>query len=259
MQPLDESAQVSMLSRPGHASIAYRYFIPEGHDPARPGVVFLHGFMSDMEGSKAQFLEAWCREHRVSYLRFDQTGHGQSHGRFEDGTIGGWATDSVAVIEALTHGPQILVGSSMGGWLALLTALQIPDRIAGLVGIAAAPDFTKRLWHSLPPSLQATIERTGFMAQPTPYADKPLIFTRQLFEDGARHRLLEGSIALTMPIRLLHGQRDDSVPWQTSLEIAERVVSQDVEVIFFKDGDHRLAEPAQLARLGEVVGGLLNR
>jgi len=257
MQPFEESAPVSMLARSGHASIAYRQFVADGSSSHRPGVVFLHGFMSDMKGSKALFLQEWCEGHGVSYLRFDQTGHGQSQGRFEDATIGRWAEDSAAIIESLTSGPQVLVGSSMGGWLALLVALRLPQRIAGVVGVAAAPDFTRALWQSLSAAQRAHIERTGAMAQPTPYAEAPLIFTRQLFEEGERQCLLDGPIAIQGPVRLLHGQRDDSVPWQTALRIAERVESPDVEVTLFKHGDHRLAEPAPLARLATVVGELV--
>ncbi len=248
--------RVGMLARPGHPSIAYRHRTADPMRPARPGVVFLHGFMSDKTGTKAQFLEDWCGREGLAYLAFDQSGHGESEGRFAEGTIGGWATDSVAVIEALTTGPQVLVGSSMGGWLALLVALRIPLRVAGLVLIAAAPDFTQDLWQSLMPSQQAAVERDGFFQQPTPYAENPLVFTRTLFADGLKQALLGGPIAIDAPVRLLHGQRDDSVRWQTSLTVADHLTSRDVEVILFKEGDHRLAEAAHLHRLAEVVKGL---
>jgi len=251
-----EPTRVAMLARPGHSSIAYRQREADPSRPPRPGVVFLHGFMADKYGTKAQFLEDWCGREGLAYLSFDQTGHGQSEGLFEDGTIGSWASDSVAVIEALTTGPQVLVGSSMGGWLALLVALRVPQRVAGMVLVAAAADFTEGLWHHLTPQQRDAVEREGAFVRDTPYATNPLIFTRALFADGQNHSLLREPIDITVPIRLMHGQRDDSVPWQTSLTLAERLTSRDVEVLLFKSGDHRLAEPAELQRLVEVVGDL---
>lgn len=251
----DPTVRAGMLTRPGQPSIAYRQTV--GAESGRPGVVFLHGFMSDMGGTKAVFLDAWCRDRGVAFLRFDQTGHGASEGAFTDGTIGGWARDTVAVIEALTEGPQILVGSSMGGWLALLAALKLPQRVAGLVGLAAAPDFTESLWRSLSPDQQAAVEREGAYREPTPYAPVPYTFTRDLFRDGRENSVLGGPIPLTCPVRLLQGQKDDSVPWQTALTLADRLTTPDVEVLLIKDGDHRLSEPAQLARLGETLAVLL--
>jgi pimeloyl-ACP methyl ester carboxylesterase len=222
-----------------------------------PGVVFLGGFHSDMTGSKAEFLAAWCAARGRAFLRFDYAGHGASGGRFEDGTIGRWASDAEAVLTRLTEGPQILVGSSMGGWIALLLALRHPTRVAGLIGIAAAPDFTEELmWQHFPAEVREAITQSGQWLRPSPYGDAYPI-TRALIEDGRRHLLLGAPIAITAPVRLLHGQQDADVPWQHSLRIAERVTGRDVEVTLVKDGDHRLSTAANLALLGRVLGALL--
>jgi pimeloyl-ACP methyl ester carboxylesterase len=222
-----------------------------------PGVVFLGGFHSDMTGSKAEFLAAWCAARGRAFLRFDYAGHGASGGRFEDGTIGRWASDAETVLTRLTEGPQILVGSSMGGWIALLLALRHPTRVAGLIGIAAAPDFTEELmWQHFPAEVREAITQGGQWLRPSPYGDAYPI-TRALIEDGRRHLLLGAPIAITAPVRLLHGQQDADVPWQHSLRIAERVTGRDVEVTLVKDGDHRLSTAANLALLGRVLGALL--
>ncbi|GAB6052213.1 alpha/beta hydrolase [Magnetospira thiophila] len=243
------------LSRDNGASIAY-------HRTAgnTPGVVFLTGFKSDMQGSKALALEDFCRRRGQAFVRFDYTGHGQSSGEFVDGCIGDWAWDAVSVLDSLTEGPQILVGSSMGGWIMLLVALARPERVAGLVGLAAAPDFTEDL---LPDELSdnqwARLMRDGRVDLPSPYSDEPTPITRKLVEDGRDMLLLRDDIELTCPVRLIHGQRDPDVPWSTSLRIAEQIRSTDVELLLVKDGDHRLSEPQDLARLCRVVGDLLTQ
>jgi len=236
----------------GTAPLAYRIWEGKG-----PGVVFLGGFHSDMTGSKAAYLAAWCAARGRAYLRFDYSGHGASGGRFADGTIGRWTADAAAALQELTRGPQILVGSSMGGWIALLLALRHPERVAGLIGIAAAPDFTEELmWAQFPEPVRDQIRRDGLWMRPSDYGgDYPI--TRALIEDGRQHLILGGPIALEMPVRLLHGQDDPDVPWQHSLRIAERVTGRDVEVTLVKDGDHRLSTPAHLALLGRTLGALL--
>jgi pimeloyl-ACP methyl ester carboxylesterase len=222
-----------------------------------PTVVFLSGFKSDMTGSKAETLAAWCAAHGRAMLRFDYSGHGSSGGAFADGTIGRWAADARCVIERLTTGPVVLVGSSMGGWIALLAALAMPGRVAGLVGIAAAPDFTEDLiWQAMAPAERGRLMRDGVLHVPSLYGE-PYPLTRALIEDGRRHLLLGGEVALECPVRLLHGQRDPDVPWETSLRIARAVRSADVRVVLVKDGDHRLSRDSDLALLTGTVAGLL--
>jgi pimeloyl-ACP methyl ester carboxylesterase len=224
-----------------------------------PTVVFLPGFRSDMGGDKATALAAFCAARGVGMLRFDYSGHGASSGDFLDGTIGAWAADALAAIDTLTTGKLILVGSSMGGWIGLLTAMARPDRIAALVGIAAAPDFTQRLmWDAMAPSERASLQRDGVLYVPSQYGD-PTPITRGLIEDGANHLVLTGSIPIPCPIRLLHGQADPDVPWELALQIAAQAVSSDTRVILVKDGDHRLSRPADLALLRQTVADLLEQ
>ena len=188
-----------------------------------PTAVFLPGFRSDMTGEKATALAALCEAHGRACLRFDYSGHGQSGGRFEDGTIGRWTEDALAAIDRLSEGPLVLVGSSMGGWIALLAALARPARIAALVGIAAAPDFTEALiWQSMSFEDRETLMERGVLFGPSAYGE-PLPLTRALIEDGRRHLLLDRPIPLACPVRLLHGQRDADVPWEMALRIAERI------------------------------------
>jgi pimeloyl-ACP methyl ester carboxylesterase len=221
--------------------------------------VFLPGFRSDMTGEKATALAFFCAERGAGMLRFDYSGHGASGGDFLDGTIGAWLADALAAIDALTSGPLILVGSSMGGWIALLTALARPDRIAALVGIAAAPDFTQRLmWDTMAPSERATLQRDGVLYVPSQYGD-PTPITRALIEDGDNHLVLTGRMPIHCPVRLLHGQADPDVPWELALRIAEQVETPDTQIILVKDGDHRLSRPADLALLRQTVATLLDQ
>jgi pimeloyl-ACP methyl ester carboxylesterase len=224
-----------------------------------PTVVFLPGFRSDMTGDKATVLAEFCAVRGHAMLRFDYSGHGASNGDFLDGTIGSWAEDALAAVDALTEGPLVLVGSSMGGWIGLLTALARPERVAAFIGIAAAPDFTQRLmWESMTPAEKATLERDGVLYVPSQYGE-PTPITRALIDEGARHHVLMGQIALRCPIRLLHGQQDPDVPWQFALTIAEQAESNDVQVILVKDGDHRLSRPADLALLRATVAPFLGQ
>jgi pimeloyl-ACP methyl ester carboxylesterase len=224
---------------------------------AGPTVVFLPGFRSDMTGDKATALAAFCAARGQAMLRFDYSGHGASSGDFLEGTIGAWAADALAAIDTLTSGPLVLVGSSMGGWIALLTALARPDRIAGLIGIAAAPDFTQRLmWEAMGQAEQAALLRDGVLYVPSQYGD-PTPITKKLIEDGAKHHVLTGSIPINCPVRLLHGQADPDVPWEFALRIAEQAETADVRVILVKDGDHRLSRPCDLALLRTTLSGLL--
>jgi pimeloyl-ACP methyl ester carboxylesterase len=218
-----------------------------------PEVLFVHGFRSDMTGEKAVALERHCRERGLACTRFDCRGHGASSGRFEDLAIGDWARDVLAVLDRVVDGPCVLVGSSMGGWLALLAALARPERVVGLVGIAAAPDFTADLIRPrLPPEAVARLEAEGLILAPSAYGD-PYPITRRLLEDGERHLLLHGPIPLHVPVHLLHGQEDADVPWQTALRLAAQLESPAVTVELVKDGGHRLSRPEDLRRITAAV------
>ena len=222
-----------------------------------PGVVFLGGFRSDMTGAKALALETWCRERKRAYIRFDYQGHGASSGRFEDGSISRWLDDALAVIDTLSSGPQILVGSSMGGWLMLHVALRRIDHIVGLIGVASAADFTENLlWPRLTPAQREEIARSGVIYTPSVYSDEPQALTLKFFEDGRKHLLLDKAIPLSCNVRLLHGMKDADVPWQTSVRIAERLTGSDVRVILIKDGEHRLSRPADLRLLTDTLAEL---
>ncbi|MQX35095.1 alpha/beta fold hydrolase [Roseospira navarrensis] len=243
------------LTRPDGATIAYHQQTGKG-----PGVIFVHGFMSDMSGGKALFLEHWARRAGRAFVRFDQRGHGASDGRFEDGTIGAWADDLIQVIDHVTEGPQVIVGSSMGGWLMLLAALARPERVAGLVGIAAAPDFTEELvWTAFSPEERATLERDGVLHVPSEYDDQPYPITHALIQDGRQHLLLNGPIPIRCPVRLIQGMQDASVPWRTAQRLLDQLDSDDVEVTLVKAGDHRLSDLHDLARLESVLNGVLAR
>ena len=221
-------------------------------------MVFLGGFRSDMTGTKASFLEEYCRRRGHSYVRFDYFGHGASSGDLALGTIGRWTEDAVAVLDELTDGRQILIGSSMGGWIMLLAALARPERVCALVGIAAAPDFTEDLvWPRLDAAQRKELQETGAVTLPSQYS--PIGYTHPLglFEDGRRHLVTRAEIPLACPVRLLHGMLDDAVPWQTSLRLAERLQSRDVAVTLVKEGDHRLSRGADLARLAATLDELL--
>lgn len=240
-----------ILTRGEGVTIAYH------RRPGRgPGVMFLGGFMSDMTGTKAVALEAFCRARGQAFLRFDYQGHGQSSGRFEEGCIGTWSQDAIAALDELSEGPQILVGSSMGGWIMLLAALARPARVAALVGIAAAPDFVTRMWDEFTPEIRRTIIMEGVYRAPSQYSATPYAITHTLIEDGRRHLLLGKPIPLRCPVRLLHGMKDPDVPWDTSLALAGALESTDVDVIFAKEGDHRLSTPADLERLCATVASL---
>jgi pimeloyl-ACP methyl ester carboxylesterase len=242
----------AILSRPDGATIAY-HRVPG----AAPGIVYLAGLRSDMTGTKALYLDDYCRQRGQAYVRFDYFGHGVSSGDFADGAVGRWAADAIAVVDELTRGPQILVGSSMGGWLMLLAALARPERIHALVGIAAAPDATEDLlWPRLDMAQRDELMKTGSVTLPSEYDPAGYTYRLSMIEDGRRHLVMRGPIALDCPVRLLHGMRDASVPWQTSARLAERLTSRDVTVALVKDGDHRLSTAPDLARLAGTLDEL---
>ena len=233
--------------------LAYRHRAGAG-----PTIVFLSGYMSDMSGSKAEALDAWAAATGRAFLRLDYSGCGMSGGDFEDGTIGRWRDDAQAVIDAAAPGPLLLVGSSMGGWIALLLAAAMPARVVGLVGIAAAPDFVDwGLWADLTEAERATLMRDGRLEQPSDYGDQPTVYTRALVEDGRANRVMDAPIAYAGPVRLLQGQQDPDVPWRLPIDIAERINSSDVQLLLLKDGDHRLSRPQDLALLTATLDSLL--
>ncbi len=214
--------------------------------------------MSDMTGGKAIRLEHFCRARGLAYLRFDYFGHGASSGAFTDGTIGRWAEDAIFALDTLTEGPQILVGSSLGGWIMLLTALRRPDRIAAMLGIAPAPDFTEDLiTEMLTDEQREILERDGVVPVYSPYDPEPTPVTKLIIDEGRDHLVLRDEIPLDCPVRLIHGMKDPDVPWQTSLRVAEKLRSTDVEIALVKEGEHRMSEPEDLERLCETLDSLL--
>jgi pimeloyl-ACP methyl ester carboxylesterase len=246
------NAGAASLARPPGATIAYHRLAG-----AAPGIVFLGGFRSDMNGNKALFLEDYCRERGRAYVRFDYFGHGESSGDFAEGTVSRWRDDSVAVLDSLTEGRQILVGSSMGGWIMVLAALARPERVAGLVGIAAAPDATTDLMLArFNEEQRRELHKTGRVILPSEFDPAGYLYTRALIEDGNRNLVLRGPIRLSCKVRLLHGMEDKSVPWQQSLGLCERLQSRDVELTLVKDGDHRLSRDEDLVRLARVLDEL---
>jgi pimeloyl-ACP methyl ester carboxylesterase len=242
------------LSKPGFlrrargSRLAYRRL-----PGAAPGVLFCGGYTSDMTGTKATALERFCRDHGRACTRFDYSGHGASSGEFADGTIGEWAEDALAILDRATAGPIVLVGSSMGGWIMLLVALARPERVRGLIGIAAAPDFTEDLL--LPqatPAQRRALADQGYWMQASAYGQSYPV-TRRLIEEARAQLVLRGPIPIWCPVHLLHGQRDPDVPWQTALRLAERLESDDVTIELIKAGDHRLSSEHDLARLMGAV------
>ena len=249
----------AVLARPAFLDSGRSVSIAYHSTPGKsPGVMFCGGFMSDMTGGKALALEAFCRARGQGFVRFDYAGHGQSSGRFEEGTIGAWTEDALAVLDRVAQGPQVIVGSSMGGWIAINLALARPDRVTALVGIAAAPDFTEDLiWRDLPADAQMLLETEGVIYEPSEYSDKPYPITMNLIHEARDHLRLRGEIAIDCPVRLLHGMLDPDVPWKRSLTLAEKVRTTDVRVTLVKDGDHRLSRDQDLALLTRTVEELL--
>src|SRR5216683_5499581 len=227
---------------------------------APPGLLWLGGFKSDMQGTKAQALDQWAADHGRACVRFDYSGHGESGGKFVDGTIGRWLEESLAVFEQLCTGPQVVIGSSMGGWIALLLARELAKRqrnaaLAGLVLIAPAPDFTEELmWKGFSPEIRQEIETTGVWLRPSQYGDgTPYPITRALIEEGRNHLLLGGSIDVGCPVHILQGGQDPDVPWRHAFALAHRLPADDVVLTMIQDGDHRLSRPQDIARIMAAV------
>ncbi|MCP1469365.1 pimeloyl-ACP methyl ester carboxylesterase [Sphingobium sp. OAS761] len=238
------------FARPDGVHLAYRHRAGTG-----PTLVFLPGYMSDMEGGKAVALDRWAASTGRAMLRLDYGGCGASEGRFDAGTLASWRDDALLLLDSLVEGPVVLVGSSMGGWLALLVALARPERVAAIVGIAAAPDFTE--W-GFTDADKALLQTEGRIEEPTPYGDDPYVTTRAFWESGQALRLLDGQIAIDCPVRLLQGQQDPDVPWDVAVALASRLRSSDVQTLLIKDGDHRLSRDGDIALLIRAVSALLD-
>jgi len=229
------------------------------HDGAAPGLFWLGGYKSDMGGTKAQALADWAAWTGRACVRFDYSGHGESRGAFTDGTIGRWLAETLAVFEAYCGGPQIVIGSSMGGWLALLLARALRARkraagLAGLVLVAPAVDFTEELmWKRFTPESKRELAEKGVWARPSQYSPEPYLVTRQLIEEGRNHLLLGGMIETGCPVRILQGVQDPDVPWQHAKALVARFGCDDVVLTLIKDGDHRLSRPEDIERLIRAV------
>ncbi len=248
---------IRYLPRPDGLRLAYRLHAP---DPASalPTIIFLPGYMSDMAGSKATAVFDACITRGQPCLLLDYAGCGASEGAFANGTLISWRDDALCLIEALVPGPVVLIGSSMGGWLMLLVALELSarhgtEKLAGMIGIAAAPDFTQ--W-GFSDAGKAQLQRDGRIEEPSAYSDDPYLTTLAFWQSGQDNLLLDAPIALHCPVRLLQGQCDDDVPWQTALRLAEALCSADVQVLLVKDGDHRLSRPADIALLLHLAADL---
>lgn len=237
------------LDTPQGRRIAYARRAGDG-----PGVVFLGGFMSDMGGTKALFLQDWAERSGRAFLRFDYSGHGQSSGAFEDGCIGDWFEDALAVVAALTEGPQVLVGSSMGGWMSLLLARAVPERVAGLVGIAPAPDFTEdSMWTGFSDAQKAALMAEGRIVIPSDYSPDGYPITRRLIEEGRSRLVLRSALRLPFPVRILQGTADTDVPPAVALRLMDHVACDDLRLTLVKGADHRFSTPACLAMIAAAV------
>lgn len=234
--------------------LAYEFLEGKG-----PVVMFCPGYASDMEGTKALALKAWCQARGRAMLRFDYAGHGKSGGVFTENGIGDWAADAAFILERMAPGRELLlVGSSMGGWISLLLGPKLGARLKGMVLLAPAPDFTATmLSQELPPELKEEVRNKGVIYRPSQYGGDPLPFSLALVERSAAFLVMTGEIAVTCPVRILHGMKDADVPWTQSLKLVEHLASEDVMLTYIKTGDHRLSTPEDLALLSGTVGALL--
>lgn len=247
--------------------------LPDGHkiayhktsakDSEKPCIIFVHGFRSDMEGTKALALEYTCNQEGFAYVRFDCSGHGKSSGTFTDGTIGQWKNDLLAVIDEVSEGPLVLVGSSMGAWLMILAALERKNRVAGLIGIASAPDFIEELiWKKLTTKEKHILQKDGIYDLANSSVKEgvklePCLITQPMVEEAKNHLVLRGNIDLHCPVRLIHGQKDIDVPYGYALLLAEKIVSKNVDIILSKSGEHRMSKPEDIQLLTQTLTALV--
>ncbi|XP_020321700.1 mycophenolic acid acyl-glucuronide esterase, mitochondrial-like [Oncorhynchus kisutch] len=246
---------VHYATRPDLPKLAYRKVKGKS-----PGVVFLPGFASNMGGKKAEALEEFCQSLGHSYLRFDYTGCGSSEGEIVDGTVGTWKRDVLYVLDELVEGPQILVGSSMGGWLMCLAAIARPERTAAMVGISTAADHFVTVYNTLPIEVRKEIEEKGQWVVPTKHNEEGSItFTTEFLKEAEQHCVLQSPIPVTCPVRLIHGMKDQDVPWHVSMQLAERVLSNDVDVLLRKHGQHRMAEKEDIKLIVYTIDDLIDK
>jgi pimeloyl-ACP methyl ester carboxylesterase len=242
---------IQYLERSGRPRLAYVY--TRGTNKQLPPVVFLGGYRSDMSGTKATYLEQQCKSRGQTFLRFDYSGHGASEGKFSDGTIGAWKQDAQDIINHVIKEPAILVGSSMGGWMALLFAIARPDLVKGLIGIAAAPDFTEEIYSHLTTAQKIELEKTGRVSVPNDYSDEPYHFTKAFYQEAKHHMVLDTPRTFDFPVRLIQGKQDKDVPWHTALKIQKNFTSPDFDILLIEDGDHRLSRPEDLETIGRML------
>lgn len=246
------------MTTPQGRRIAYDRHAGTGPASSGPGIVFLGGFRSDMTGTKAVFLQDWAARQGLPFLRFDYSGHGASSGDFLDGAIGDWFEDALAAVTTLTTGPQILVGSSMGGWISLLLCKAIPERVCGLVGIAAAPDFTEdSMWNGFSEADRARLLTEGRVEQPSDYSPDPYIITRRLIEDGRNRLVLRDPLPLPFPVRLLQGTADTDVPPSVALRLMDHATGPDIRLTLVKGADHRFSTPECLNLIADSLSELV--
>ena len=243
------------IHQSGVRNLAYSQTMGDG-----PGVVFLGGLRSDKEGTKAIYLEEWAQRRGRAFLRFDYSGHGQSSGEFAEGAIGDWFEDAVAIIDALTEGPQVLVGSSMGGWISLLIARERPDLVAGLVTIAAAPDFTEdSMWAGFDPEQRAQLENDGRVELPSEYSEGPYIISKRLIDEGRNRLVLRDPLRLSFPTRFLQGTADADVELSVAHRLLDHAEGEDLRLTLVKGADHRFSTPDCLAMIVHAVDDVTAR
>lgn len=249
--------RVQKLPRPGQPGLAYVYTESAGEGKKLPLLMFCGGYRSDMNGTKALYLEERCRSRGQAFLRFDYSGHGQSEGRFADGTIGAWAQDATDILNHVSPaGPAILAGSSMGGWIALLLALNWKGTLTGLVGIAAAPDFTEEVHARLSNAQKKELDEKGIVRAENDYSDEPYEFTHALYDEAKKHMVLDRPRRIDCRMILIQGMKDKDVPWETAVKIQKTFSTGDVDVVFVEDGGHRLSRPEDLEVIDREIRSL---
>jgi pimeloyl-ACP methyl ester carboxylesterase len=247
-------SEVNFFKRENAPSLAYVHIeANKNAEISQPAVMFLGGYRSDMEGTKALYLQEKCKKNGQAFIRFDYQGHGRSEGDFEEGTIGKWKEDALFVLDQLVEDKVILVGSSMGGWISLLIGKERPEKVAGIVGIAAAPDFTRDIEGSMTSEQAIKMQENGYIEVPNDYSDEPYIFTKSLIVDGEQHSLLDKEYQCSFPVRLIQGMRDEDVEWQKAFRFKNAANDCDVEVLLIEDGDHRLSREEDLIAIEKQV------
>ncbi|KAK2488910.1 hypothetical protein MC885_007856, partial [Smutsia gigantea] len=250
-----QKTSVSFLRRPDLPNLAYKKLKGKS-----PGVIFIPGFISNMNGTKALAIEEFCKSLGHTYIRFDYSGVGNSDGNLQECTVGKWRKDVLSIIDDLAVGPQILVGSSLGGWLMLHAAISRPQKVVALIGIATAVDGLVMQFNQLPTEVKKEIEAKGVWTMPSKYSEEGVYHIQYSFiKEAEHHCLLHSPIPVACPVRLLHGMKDDIIPWQTSIQVADRLVSTDVDVILRKHSDHRMKEKADIQLLVYTIDDLIDK